>query len=256
MEHGLQVYTEEGSIVQLDSNYTNFRLSRRIRVVGAYNSPKLFTCLPDHLYAVSCAKYGERAAIIPKHVKVNGLLRQAYAVYGEVFLYEFTASKRNPSLSGLGMELYAEDGSVNYSSNDYNLKVTDYRSGNLTNTPINSTIYSSGYINDGSANTPGLLFVLGLIPIRYTGQKFEVSSRLGRFTDFYQVSTLFFSKNVSAYGYGMYTVSYMPFYWKDPATLETAELANNWQNSSSVYSYLVIDTSLWSSGLPPIELYQ
>ncbi|MDM1282425.1 hypothetical protein HXZ60_02270 [Acinetobacter towneri] len=253
MNSGLQVFTEVGNIIQLDSNYNNFRLSRRIRVVGQYNSPALFVCQPNHLYAVTVAKYGQRAAIIPKFTTVNGVRREAYAVYGEALLYEFTQTKRNPSSSGIGMELYAEDGSVNYSSNDYNLKVIDYRSGSLTSTPINTVIQDTGNVMEIGEDTPRRMFIPGLIPIRYTGDAYQ--KRLDRYlTSLYQVSTLFFSRQLVTSWEGVYKVTYEPFYYQAPSTADAA-LGSNWANSSYRYSYLVIDTSTWNYGLPPIELY-
>lgn len=258
MEVGLQVHTEGGNIIQLDSNYNNFRLIRRIRVVGAFNSPKAFVCLPDHLYAVCAAKYGDKVAIIPKFTTVNGEHRQTYAVYGEALLYEFTLAKRNPSLSGVGMELYAEDGSVNYSSNDYSLKVIDYKSGDFTGIPINSNILDLGNNIEVNADTPRRMFVPGLIPIRYTGREFKDVKHImpvKYLTGFYQVSTLFFLRELVSSWEGTYRVAYNPFYYKDSFATNEDAFANSWNNSSFRYSFLVIDTSTFVGGLPPIELY-
>ena len=254
MDVGLQVHTEGGNIIQLDSNYNNFRLVRRIRVVGAFNSPKVFVCLPNHLYAVCAAKYGSRVAIIPKFTTVNGEHRQTYAVYGEALLYEFTIAKRNPSLSGVGMELYAEDGSVNYSSNDYSLKVIDYRIGDFSGVPINSNILDTGNILEINADTPRRMFVPGLIPIRYTGNAFRYIGG-SPMTPYYQVSTLFFSRQLVSSWEGTYKIAYEPFYYKDSFTDGARNAASSSNNSSFRYSFLVIDTSTFVLGIPPIELY-
>lgn len=258
MDIGLQVHVEGGNIIQLDSNYNNFRLIRRIRVVGAFYSPKVFVCLPNHLYSVCAAKYGSRVAVIPKFTTVNGEHRQTYAVYGEALLYEFTIAKRNPSMSGIGMELYAEDGSVNYSSNDYSLKVIDYRAGDFTNVPINSTILDTGNILEVNANTPRRMFVPGLIPIRYTGFPFKIDKRsvsVRYKTPFYEVSTLFFSRQLVSSWEGAYKITYEPFYYKDNVSTEDQPFGTSWSKSSFRYSFLVIDTSTFTIGLPPIELY-
>lgn len=258
MDVGLQVHTEGGNIIQLDSNYNNFRLTRRIRVVGAFNSPKVFVCLPNHLYSVCAAKYGERVAIIPKFTMVNGEPRQTYAVYGEALLYEFTIAKRSPSFSGVGMELYAEDGSVNYSSNDYSLKVIDYRAGSFSGVPINSTILDTGNIVEVNADTPRRMFVPGLIPIRYTGAEFKygrLSVGMGYRTTFYQVSTLFFSRKLVSSWEGTYKITYEPFYYNDSVSTQNQPFGTSWSSSSFRYSFLVIDTSTFILGVPPIELY-
>ena len=254
MEAGLQVFTEGGNTVQIDSNYANFRLSRRIRVVGTFNEPKTFVCLPNHIYAVAAAKYGGSAAVIPKHQIVNGVLRQSYAIYGEMLLYEFTASKRNPSPSGIGLEMYAEDGSVNFSSNDYLLKVVDYKFGDLSSVAVGTVVHNIEE-NEVNADHPRKMFVLGLVPIRYTGDKLVSSGRTGVYTDFYQVSTLFFSRELVTSWKGTYSVKYSPFYYASKVSFQPLTVLNQQYNSASKYSYLIVDTSAWYFGLPPIELH-
>lgn len=247
-------------VLQIDSDYNNFRLLRSLRVIGTYNTPKTFICEPDMLYAVAPYGLGNRMAVTPKFVTVNGVVREAYDVYGDAVFYEFTHEKRQPSLHAVGFEMYDEQGLVILSSEDIMLRVIEYIYGSLTGVSVGSVIDDNAKAYYAGDSKPTIAYVLGAVPRKYTGGQWYTiytgSPYLTKFGVFYEVSTLFFHRQyVDSFSERTY-VTFDKFYYNTEYTRTFSstqkDQINNIpiNNSTNDYSILKIDLRANFSILP------
>lgn len=254
MDIGLQVFNDYSNTLQLDSNYRNFRLVNRYRVNGSYNSPKEFICKSGMLYGVCPANYDISMAIQPSHTIVNNVIVQSYKVYGQAIIYEFDSSIRDADLvsSGEGLELFDANGKLIFDSDDKLLKVIDYVTGSLQGIALGSNVHTCASVFGGWEDTPSRIYVLGLVPITYTGAGFKVVPRAGNTTSHYEVSTLFFRHSVINTWSTQLSASYNRFYYRDTFAFANTTSLKTWFSSTVNYSLLVVDTSSWPISLPPI----
>ncbi|MDM1731474.1 hypothetical protein HX116_09960 [Acinetobacter towneri] len=254
-----QVFNDD-LILQVDSDYNNFRLLRSLRIIGAYNSPKTFVCEPNMLYAVAPYGLGKNVAVTPKFVSVNGVMREAYNVYGDAIFYEFTHEKRQPSLHAVGFEMYDAQGQVILSSEDIMLRVIEYVYGNLTGVSVGSIIDDNAKRYFAGDGKPTIAYVLGVVPRKYTGGQwynmYPGSPYLTKFGVFYEVSTLFFHRQYVDSLNERTHVTFDRFYYNTEYTRTytstQSDQINNIpiNNSTNTYSILKIDLLAHFSILP------
>lgn len=247
-------------VLQVDSDYNNFRLLRTLRVIGAFNSPKKFVCEPNMLYAVAPYSRGSSIAITPNFTNINGEIRESYNVYGDVIFFEFTHEKRQPSLHATGFEMYDEQGQVILTSEDIMLRVKKYIYGNLTNVAKGTTLdYSQSYYFHGNEK-PTRAYVLGIVPRKFTGGNWQ-NVPIGTpytvtYKIFYQVSTLFFQRLAVDTYYEQFAVKFDQFYYSDPYTrtyTSTKKYEVNYipiYDSTNSYSVLEIDLTTQFNSIP------
>ena len=254
-----QVFNDD-LILQVDSDYNNFRLLRSLRVIGAYNSPKTFVCEPDMLYAVAPYGLDKNLAVTPTYVSVNGEIREAYNVYGDAIFFEFTHEKRQPSQHAIGFEMYDEQGQVILSSEDIMLRVIEYIYGDLTGVSIGSVLDNNLKTYSAGDSKPSIAYVLGVVPRKYTGGRWygmhTGSPYLSKFGVFYEVSTLFFHREMVDSFNERSFVTFNRFYYNTEYTRTYASTQkdnlNNIPiyNSTNSYSILKIDLLAHFSILP------